>query len=87
MPTFKTEALRLVSNVLLVKGLLLRNEWQVQHYTLLLNTMHFITKATPIGYIDSQCHYRQIESSRTCLIGYSGFISREWYVHNREESV
>ena len=27
MPTFKTEALHLVGNVQLVKGLLLRNEW------------------------------------------------------------
>ena len=35
-PTFKTEALRIVSNVQLVKRLLLRNEWQIQHYLALL---------------------------------------------------
>ena len=32
MPTFITEALRLVSNVQLVKRLLLYNEQQIQHY-------------------------------------------------------
>ena len=31
-PTFKTEALRLISIVQLVKGRLLRNERQIQHY-------------------------------------------------------
>ena len=35
-PTFKTEALRLVSNVQLVKELLLRNELLIQHYLALL---------------------------------------------------
>ena len=35
-PTFKTKALRIVSNVQLVKRLLLRNEWQIQHYLALL---------------------------------------------------
>ena len=33
---FKTEALRLVDNVQLVKGLLLQNEWQMQHYLAIL---------------------------------------------------
>ena len=37
----------------------------------------FITKATPIGYIDSKCNISKVISSRSCLIGYSGFISRE----------
>ena len=32
MPTFKTEPLHLVSNVQLVKCLLLSKEWQIQHY-------------------------------------------------------
>ena len=36
MPTFKTEALRLVSNVQLVKGLLPCNEQQIQRYLALL---------------------------------------------------
>ena len=35
-PTFKTEAFRLVSNVQLVKQLLLRNERLIQHYLALL---------------------------------------------------
>ena len=35
-PTFKTEALHLVSNVQLVKGLVLRNEQLIQHYCALL---------------------------------------------------
>ena len=38
--------------------------------------MRFIAKATPIGYINSKCHIKRLKSSRTCLIGYSGFISR-----------
>ena len=35
-PTFETEVLRIVSNVQLVKGLLLRNERQIQQYLALL---------------------------------------------------
>ena len=34
-PTFKTETLHTVSNVQLVKGLLLRNEWDIYSITLL----------------------------------------------------
>ena len=34
--------------------------------------MQFVTKAIPINSI--------IISNRTCLIGYSGFILREWYL-------
>ena len=33
----------------------------------------FVSKATPIGYIDSKCHIKRL-SSKTCLIDYSGFI-------------
>ena len=61
MPTFKTEVLLLVSNVLLVKG---QNEWQVQHYLALKQQQLmtcFATKAKPISYIDRQCHYKQTE--------------------------
>ena len=36
MPTFKTDALRLVSNVQLIKQLLLSNEQQIQCYLALL---------------------------------------------------
>ena len=36
--------------------------------------MRFVTKAPPINSIDSKCHTK---GSRTCLIGYSDFISRE----------
>ena len=32
MPTFKTEVLHIVSNVQLVKGLLLQNERKIQYY-------------------------------------------------------
>ena len=32
-----------------------------------------------MGYIDSKCHMSKLKSSRTCLIGYSGFISSEWF--------
>ena len=35
-PTFKTETLHIVSNVQLVKGFLLQNEWQMQLYLALL---------------------------------------------------
>ena len=61
MPTFKTEALRLVSNgnVQLFKCLLLQNKWQIQRYFALLwqeFMMRFITKAPPISFIDSKCH-------------------------------
>ena len=37
--------------------------------------MHFITKATPIGYIDIKCHIIKLKSSETCLIGYLGLIT------------
>ena len=59
MPTFKTEALRLISNVQLVKGLLLCNEQQIYKKIILLyfgsnSQMHFVTKAPPINGIDSK---------------------------------
>ena len=34
-------------------------------------TTHFITKATPIGYIDSKYHIKKLKGSETFLIGYS----------------
>ena len=40
--------------------------------------MRFVTKTTPIGYIDSKCHIKNLKSSKTCLIGYSGLISCQW---------
>ena len=42
--------------------------------------MHFVTKAPPINSIDGKCRTKKLKSSRTCLIGYSGFISREWFL-------
>ena len=30
-------------------------------------------------YIDSKCHIKKLKSSRTCLVGYSGFFSREQF--------
>ena len=43
-------------------------------------TTRFVTKAMSIGYIDSKYHIKKLKSSRTCLIGYSGFISRERFL-------
>ena len=37
----------------------------------------FVTMAPPISNIDSKCHRK---AGRTYLIGYSGFISREWFL-------
>ena len=64
-PTFKTKALRLVSNVQLVKRLLPCNEQQIQ----------LITKVPPINSIDSKCRAKKLKSSRTCLIGYSFHVN------------
>ena len=38
-------------------GILLCNERSIQHY--LFFTMCFVTKATAIGYTDSQCHFKE----------------------------
>ena len=72
-PTFKTKALRLVSNGQLVKCLTIKLH---SKYALLWQEFatHFVAKATPISYIDSKCHIKKLKSIRTCLIGYSGFI-------------
>ena len=43
-------------------------------------TMLFVTKATPIGYIDSKFDIKKQKISKTCLIGYLAFISREWFL-------
>ena len=40
----------------------------------------FITKATAISYIDSKSHIKKLRR----LIDYSGFISREWFLIDRE---
>ena len=37
--------------------------------------MHKYTNM-PIIYINTKCH---LKSSRTCLVGYSGFVSHEWF--------
>ena len=37
--------------------------------------IQFFTKTMPISNIDRQCHIKKLKSSRTCMIGYSGFIS------------
>ena len=42
--------------------------------------MRFVTKAPPISNIDDKCHIKKLKSSKTCLIGYSGFFSREWFL-------
>ena len=41
--------------------------------------MHFVTKAPPINSIDSKCHIKKLKSSRTYLIDYSDFISRDGF--------
>ena len=38
--------------------------------------MRFVTKATPIGYIDIASI---IEANLKAIVGYSDFISREWF--------
>ena len=43
-------------------------------------TARFVTKALPINSIDSKWYTKKLKSSRTCLIGYSGFISLEWFL-------
>ena len=42
--------------------------------------MRFVTKVPPISNFDSKCHIKKLKSSKTCLIGYSGFISHEWFL-------
>ena len=39
----------------------------------------FVTKATPISYIDNKSHIEKLKSIWTCLIGYSDYISSEWF--------
>ena len=78
MPTFKTEAL-----LLLVMYCWLNTFYCEMNgkYSITLAEIHdtpFVTKDILISYINSKCHIMKLKSSRTCLIGYSGFISREW---------
>ena len=40
--------------------------------------MLLVTKAPPNNSINSKWHTKKLKSSRTCLIGYSDFISHEW---------
>ena len=42
--------------------------------------MHFVTKATPIACIDGKCYIKKLKSSRTCLTGYSAFVSHEQFL-------
>ena len=69
MPTFITEALHLVSNLQMVRWLLLQNEQLIQHCLSLLFLMHmthFVTKATPIKHTDIKCHaYKEINKQQT----------------------
>ena len=43
-PTFKTEVICVVSNLQLVKGLLLQSEWQIQYYLLLIELLVLVMK-------------------------------------------
>ena len=40
----------------------------------------FVTKATPIDCINGKHHIKKLKSSRTCLTGYSVFISCEKFL-------
>ena len=42
--------------------------------------VHVVNKAMPINNIDSKCYIKQLKSSRTCLIGYPGFILCKWFL-------
>ena len=53
MPTFKTETLHF-SVLQLIIWHLLQNKWQLQHYLVLPQQYDIMTKATPIGYINSK---------------------------------
>ena len=65
-PTFKTKALRFVTNEGWLKRLLLLYKWLTQHYLSLLwllLAMHFVTRVTPIDDIDSKSHKTELKSS------------------------
>ena len=80
-PTFKTEALRLVSNVQLVKQLLPCNEQQIQHYLFFGSNSRRALLLRPRPSILSIASAIQLKSSRACfLIGYSDFILCEWFL-------
>ena len=57
-PTFKTEALHLVSNVQLIKCFYCEMNGKYQYLAFLWQsvTMHFVIKSTSINSIDSKCH-------------------------------
>ena len=81
-PTFKNEALHFVSNVQLVKHLYceMNGKYGV---TLLLfgsNSQRASLLRPPINSIDTKCHTEKLKGSRTCLIGYSDFISHEEFL-------
>ena len=42
-----------------------------------------LRKAPPINSIDRKCRTEKLKGSRTCLIGYSDFISHEWFLITR----
>ena len=67
---FCTET-HLVSNVQLVKQLLLLNEWVIEHC--FGRNHNTLAMAVPIDYVDGVCHMNKLKSSRTCLTNYLGF--------------
>ena len=80
MLTFRTEALRLVSNVRLVNSFTVKGmaNTALPCSSVVVSHDALVTKAPPISNIDGKCHIKKLKSSRTSLIGYSGFIPREW---------
>ena len=74
--------LKLKRSILLVMYSWIKAFYHVMNHkysiTLAVTRTCFVTKAMPISYIDSKCHIKKMKRSRTCLIGYSDFISHEW---------
>ena len=55
---------------------------QMIKHLLLLNEQASLYHNIPcyINNIDGKCHIMKLKISRTCLTGYSGFISHEWFL-------
>ena len=48
--------------------------------TLIISTA--LRPCPSVANIDSKCYIKKLKSSGTCLIGYSDFISREWFFNS-----
>ena len=83
-PTFQTESLSFVSNIQLVTWLLLCIMKSKYSVTLLFfgsnSRYNSLLRPQPFNIIDSECRTKKPKSSRTCLIGYLGFILRKRFL-------